>query len=85
MVQLNLNLTEHMCSKGTTQHVCFSFHMQHARLVMSNLQCKTLVYILDVCTMHVCMSGMRMPNLDYVCMQIVSQGQQNNSINMFMY
>ena len=26
---------------------------------------------------HVCMSGMHTPNLDYACMQIVSQGQQN--------
>ena len=27
--------------------------------------------------MHVCMSGMHTPNLDYMCMQIVSQGQRN--------
>ena len=49
----------------------------HTRLVTSNIPCKVLVYALDVCTMHVCMSGMHMPNLDYVCMQIVSQGQRN--------
>ena len=49
----------------------------HAKLVTSNLLCKVLVYALDVCTMHVCMSGMHTPNLDYACMQIVSQGQQN--------
>ena len=35
------------------------------------------MYALDVCTMHMCMSGMHTPNLDYVYMQIVSQGQQN--------
>ena len=67
MVQLNLNLTEHSCSKDMT---CFSFHTRaslcvHARLVMSNLLCKALVYALDVCTMHACMSGMHTPNLDY--------------------
>ena len=61
---------------------CFSFHMcaslrVHARLVTSNLPCKALMYTLDVCTMHVCMSGMHMPYLDYACMQIVSQGQRN--------
>ena len=39
---------------------------------MSNLPCKALVYTLDVC-----MSGIHMPNLDYACMQIVSQGQWN--------
>ena len=63
-----------------TTHFSFrtraSLHM-HARLVTSNLPCKALVYALDVFTMHACMSGMHMPNLDYVCMQIVSQGQQN--------
>ena len=66
-VQLNLNLTQHV----------FHFARVHARLVMSNLPCKALVYTLDVCTMHACMSGIHMPNLDYACMQIVSQGQQN--------
>ena len=57
-------------------HTHASLHV-HARLVTSNLLCKALVYTLDMCTMHVCMSGMYMPNLDYACMQIVSQGQQN--------
>ena len=60
----------------------FSFHTHaslraHTRLVTSNLLCKALVYTLDVCTMHACMSGMHTANLDYVCMQIVSQGQRN--------
>ena len=49
----------------------------HARLVMLNLPCKALVYALYVYTMHACMSGMHTPNLDYVCMHIVSQGQRN--------
>ena len=31
----------------------------------------------DSMHMHACMSGMHTPNLDYVCMQIVSQGQRN--------
>ena len=49
----------------------------HARLMMSNLPCIALVYALDVCTMHACMSGMHTSNLDYMCMQIVSQGEWN--------
>ena len=48
-----------------------------ARLMTSSLLCKALVYALDVCTMHACMSGMHTPNLDYVCKNIVSQGQRN--------
>ena len=60
----------------------FSFHTHaslhvHARLVTSNLPCKALVYTLDVCMMHMCMSGTHMPNLNYTCMQIVSQRQRN--------
>ena len=60
----------------------FSFHMRaslrvQARLVTSNLPCKALVYALDMCMMHACMSGMHTPNLDYACMQIASQGQWN--------
>ena len=39
------------------------------------IPCFALVYALDVCTMHACMSEMHMPNLDYACKQIVSQGQ----------
>ena len=67
--------------KGMTLHV-FSFHTcaslcVHTKLVTSNLPCKALVYALDVYTMHACMSVMHMPNLDYACMQIVSQGQRN--------
>ena len=85
-IQLNLNLTENACSKDTTH---FSFHTRaslhvHARLVTSNLLCKALVYALDACTMHTCMSGMHMPNLDYACMQIVSQGQWNK-LNKHVY
>ena len=77
MVQLNLNLTEHVCGKGMARHI-FLFHTHeslcvHARLVTSNLPCKALVYALDLCTMHECMSGMHTPNLDYAYMKIVSQ------------
>ena len=50
-------------------HTCASMHV-HARLMTSNLMCIALVYALDICTMHT-------PNLDYTCMQIVSQGQWN--------
>ena len=75
-------MTEHVYSKGMTRHDTFSFHTcasvcVHARLVISDLPCKALVYALDVCTMRACMSGMHTPKLDYVCMQIVSQGQWN--------
>ena len=31
----------------------------------------------DSLQMHACKSGMYTPNLDYVCMQIISQGQWN--------
>ena len=31
----------------------------------------------DSLQMHACMSRMHIPNLDYTCMQIVSQGQRN--------
>ena len=58
----------------------FSFNMPasmrvHARLMTLNLPCIALMYAIDVCTMHACMSGMHTQNLDYTCMQIVSQGQ----------
>ena len=60
----------------------FSFHKRaslraNIRLMTSSLLCIALVYILDVCMMRACMSGMHMPNLDYTCIQIVSQGQWN--------
>ena len=49
----------------------------HEKLMTSNLPCKALMYAPDVCMIHACMSGMHVPNLDYTCMQIVSQAQQN--------
>ena len=77
--QFKLDRTRMQRGHDTTR---FSFHMRaslhvHTRLVTSNLPCKALVYALDVCTMHVCVLGMHMPNLDYVFMQIVSQRQRN--------
>ena len=77
--QFKLNRTRVQQGHDTTR---FSFHKRaslrvHARLVTSNLPCKALVCALDVCTMHACLSGMHTPNLDYVCMQFVSQGQWN--------
>ena len=76
--QFKLDRTHVQQGHDTTR---FSFHMQaslrvHARLVTSNLPCKALVYALEVCTMHACISGMHTPNLDYVCMQIVGQEQR---------
>ena len=77
--QFKLDRTRVQHGLNTTR---FSFHTHasvsvHARLMTSNLPCKALVYALDMCTIHVCMSGMHMPNLDYACLQIVSQGQRN--------
>ena len=34
-------------------------------------------HVHDSLQTHACMSGMHTPNLNYVCMQIVNQGQQN--------
>ena len=64
------------------RHDTFSFHTRasmrvHARLMASNLPCIAIMYALDVCIIHACMSGMHTPNLNYVCMQIISQEQQN--------
>ena len=77
--QFKLDRTRVQQGHGMTR---FSFHTHaslhvHAGLVTSNLPCKALVYILDVCMMYMCMSGTHMPNLDYTCMQIVSQRQRN--------
>ena len=65
----------------------FSFRMHASMSVRAHKidDVKSTVQIDRVCTrrvhdslqMHTCMSGMQMPNLDYVCMQIVSQGQRN--------
>ena len=77
--QFKLDRTRMQQEHDTTR---FSFRMRaslraHARLMTSTLLCKALVYALDVCTMHACMSEMHKPNLDYACKQIVSQGQLN--------
>ena len=75
--QFKLDRTHVQQGHDTTRflfHTRASLHV-HARLVMSNLPCKALVYALDVCTMQACMSEIHTPNLDYVCMQFVSQGQ----------
>ena len=83
MVQLNLNLTEHTCSMGST-HV-FHFTRVQAACTCKIDDVKPTLQSSHVCTrcvhdslqMHVSMSGMHTSNLDYVCMQIVSQGQWN--------
>ena len=81
--QFKLDRTRMQHGLDTT---CFSFHVRasihmHTRLMTSNLPFKALVLrtrrVQDSLQMHACMSGMYTPNLDYVCMQIVSQGQQN--------
>ena len=71
---------DRICIQQGHYTTCFSFHTLaslhvHAKLMKSNLPCKALVYTLDVCAMHACLSGMHMPNLDYMCMQIVSQAR----------
>ena len=77
--QFKLNRTRVQQGHDTTR---FSFRMcaslrVHTRLMTSSLPCIAVVYVLDVCTMHMCMSEMHTPNLDYTCKQIVSQGQRN--------
>ena len=75
--QFKLDSTRMQQGHDTTHfsfHTCTSLHV-HARLVISNLPCKALVYALEVCTMHACMSGMHTPHMDYACMQIISQEQ----------
>ena len=83
----NYNIAQFTLDRTYVQHgldtTCFSFHTLaslrvRARFVMSNLPCKAFVTVsaLDVCMMHACMSGMYTPNLDWTCMQIVSQGQR---------
>ena len=77
--QFKLDRTRVQHGLGTIRfsfHTCASMSV-HARLMTSNLPCIALVYAQDMCTMHICMSGMHTPNLDYACMQIVSQGQRN--------
>ena len=77
--QFKLDRTHMQQGNDTTRFsfcMCASLRV-HARLVTSNLPCKALVYALDVCMMHARMSGIHMPNLDYACMEIVSQGQRN--------
>ena len=84
-VQLNLNLTKHMCSMGSTGHV---FHFTHTYKPMcarkiddvkstAQRSCVHTRHVQDSFQMHTCMSGMHTQNLDYTCMQITSQGQQN--------
>ena len=86
IIPLNYITAQFKLDKTHVQHrlktTCFLFHTHanmhvHTRLMMSNLPCITLVYALNVCMMHTCMSGLHMPNLDYACMQIISQGQRN--------
>ena len=79
IAQFKLDRTRIQQGHDTTR---FSFHTHpslrvHARLVTSNLSYKALMYELDVCTMHVCMSGMTTPNMNYAYMQILRQGQWN--------
>ena len=86
IIPLNYITAQFKLDKTCVQHglktTCFSFHTRasmhvHTRLMMSNLPRIALVYALNMCSMHKCMSGIHMPNLDYACMQIVSQGQWN--------
>ena len=87
-VQLNLNLIEHMCSMGSTWHAFISHACKPACArkiddVKPTIQssCVRTRCVHDSLQMHTCMSGMHTPNLDYACIQIVSQGQQNKLYN----
>ena len=69
---------------GSTQHVFISQTSKHAcahRIddIKPTMQSSSVRNrrVHDSLQMHACMSGMHMPNLDYVCMQIVSRGQFN--------
>ena len=80
MVQLNLNLTEHACSMGSTRHVFHFIHMKHVCSrkiddVKPNIQSSRVHTrcVHDSLQMHACMSGMHMPNLDYMCMQSTAE------------
>ena len=54
MVQLNLNLTEHARSMGSTQHVFHFIQVQalcvYTKLMTSNLSFRDLLCAPDVCT-----------------------------------
>ena len=84
MVQLKLNLTEHVYSMGSTRHAFIS-HTYKPVCARKIDDVKPTVQSSHVSTrcvhdslqMHACMSGMHTTNLDYACMQIVSQGQRN--------
>ena len=85
-VQLNLSLTEYTCSMGSTRHIFISHvcklicahKIDHDKpTVKSSKTCVRTRRVYDSLQMHTCMSGMHTPNLDYACMQIVSQGQWN--------
>ena len=50
MVQLNLNLTEHLCGMALFSFLTYASIHIHARLMTSNLPFRALVYTSDVCT-----------------------------------
>ena len=60
------HLCKHTCARkiDDVKPTVQSFYV-HTRCVQDSL------------LMHACMSGIHTPNLDYTCMQIVSQGQHN--------
>ena len=77
--QFKLDRTRVQHGLDTTR---FSFHTRARKIdddikptVQSSQVHTRCVY--DSLQMHACMSGMHTPNLDYACMQIVSQGQRN--------
>ena len=74
-VQLNLNLTEHACSKGTTQDdTFFILHACKPSCARKVDDIKPTLQSSRVCTRCV---EMHMSDLDYACKEIVSQEQRN--------
>ena len=68
--QLNTFFISHACKHACTHKIdnvkpTIQSSCVHTRCVHNSLQ------------VHACMSGMHTPNLDYACMEIVSQGQRN--------
>ena len=45
--------------------------------------CVCTRHVHDSLQMHACMSGVHKPNLDYMCLQIVGQGQRNKLYKHF--
>ena len=65
----------HDTTRFVISHVCKPACARKIGDIKPTVQ--ALMYALDMCMMHTCMLGIHMPNLYYMCMHIVSQGQRN--------